>query len=898
MPVSFPLLDWDAAAIPATTAVLRNGLTVVAHRDSKTPIVAVLVAYHIGSRDEPTSKAGLAHLCEHLMFSSTRNFPENFFAPLERLGATSINAITREDYTAYFEAVPVEALDATLRLEADRMQAQAAELDQAGIDLQRAVVRNELLQRESGDYGQAPRLLAQHGYPPDHPYRHPPDGLVEDLENLTLADAYDWFRTYYGPANATLVIAGDIEPVEAIQRARAIFEEIPADSAASRELARLSVRRSKRHATISATAAASRLYVAWNVPKFGALEHAALDLSTEILAGGVASRLHKRLVAELRLAAEVGGELFARALGSQLAIWVTASPGTTLSALNTALLRELDRFRAQGPTAEEVNAGRARRYIRLIRGFERMCGPRGRAETLAIDAVMTGDANAHRRRFAGIASLRPREIRTVARQWLGDDALAIKMNAARSSTPAKPAQRAKVSRKLAAPESNSERTRAALASPRMRIVAIERHGSSLFEFRIITRGGFARDPAEKSGLAGVAMEVLTSAVSRNSESRLDAQLERLGAAVETHVRPDASVVAMSAPGSTLAASLKIYRSLVTTPKVSDALVERARESQLALIRREKKRPGDLALRILPGLVFGAGHPYAIPMTGSGTESGVMKVSKDDVREYFLRWHTTAPWTLIALGPLSAGEFEVRIGRTFAERTISKARSSDHRAIPLGKPEARIVVVDEPGRSQSAIFAAVAAEPRNSVQSDQLVVVDAFLGGLFTSRLNTNLRERRAWTYGAQTRLLAARGPRLWMASTFVPGAVTTAAMLEIEREFEALAASRPVTHDEFRRTVDCLVGRAPASRETNAMIATAIEDDLVCGLPYSHSQKLPERLRNLSADQMAKACASAIAGKSLAWLVVGDAGSFMKDLETAGLGSVEVVVESNVSALT
>src|SRR5947209_8354894 len=202
--------EWRAAQMPVTVTTFDNGLTVIAHRDPKAPIVAVHVAYHVGSRDEPHTKSGLAHLCEHLLFAGTARFTGNLFAHLERLGATSINAMSREDYTACFEAVPKEKLDAALEIEAARMGASSAAFGSLELERQREVVRNELLQREGDPFGIVNRLIAQNTYSRHHPYWHPADGLIEDLDNLSLADAADWFEKRYCPAHAVLVIAVDV----------------------------------------------------------------------------------------------------------------------------------------------------------------------------------------------------------------------------------------------------------------------------------------------------------------------------------------------------------------------------------------------------------------------------------------------------------------------------------------------------------------------------------------------------------------------------------------------------------------------------------------------------------------------------------------------------------------
>ncbi len=596
----------QGASIPAKVVVLDNGLTVAAHRDPKVPVVAVHVAYHVGSRDEARSKAGLAHLFEHLMFSGTASFPGNIFLYLEGLGATSINAVSREDYTAYFEVVPVEALDATLALEAGRMRGSLSGLlEVSEFDRQREVVRNELLQREAEPYGTVNRLIAQHVYARVHPYWHPADGLVEDLDNISMADAADWYGVHYGPANAILVIAGDVEPQAAIRLARRHFESIPPGSPLVRQVRSIAKLETK-HRLASEDGGAGRICIIWNVPEFGSPEHTGLELASEVLAGGVTSRLSRILIDEQRLASDVYGEVRARELGSQVVIWATTRPGVAGSALESGLRAELGRFCRLGPTAEEVNLGGFRRFAKLVREIERVSGPRSKSELLAIGWLLAGDASAHEKRLAQIVSIRPSEIRALARIWLHDDAaFVLEVGSSQSGRPLRRTQAQALSRLRPRAFQPIEVARRSRVEPqeRLAIIAISRQKSPLFEFRLIVDGGFCTDPPDKNGLAGVALAASTDGSVERGRVSVAARLEQLGAQIEGHVRLDASVVRLSALGFTLDASLKLLAGTILHPRIDDVTTQRAKESRQGLIAREKCRPLDLAMRILPELTY-------------------------------------------------------------------------------------------------------------------------------------------------------------------------------------------------------------------------------------------------------------------------------------------------------
>src|SRR5215210_6421138 len=212
-PAAVPEID-----IPYTKFTLKNGLTVLHHEDRKAPIVAVNVWYHVGSKNEPQGRSGFAHLFEHLMFNGSENYNQDYFKALERVGATDLNGTTNEDRTNYFQNVPKSALDMVLWLESDRMGHLVGSIDQAKLDEQRGVVQNEKRQGDNEPYAISEDLVTNAVWPASHPYAHTVIGSLEDLGAASLEDVKEWFRTYYGPANAVLVVAGDVNPEDIKQR--------------------------------------------------------------------------------------------------------------------------------------------------------------------------------------------------------------------------------------------------------------------------------------------------------------------------------------------------------------------------------------------------------------------------------------------------------------------------------------------------------------------------------------------------------------------------------------------------------------------------------------------------------------------------------------------------------
>ena len=342
------------AEIPFETFRLSNGLTVVVHEDHKAPIVAVNVWYHVGSKDEKRGKTGFAHLFEHLMFNGSENFNADYFKVLERLGATDLNGTTNNDRTNYFQNVPTSALDTVLWMESDRMGHFLGALDQAKLDEQRGVVQNEKRQGENQPYGLVDEIVTQNTYPAAHPYSWTVIGSMEDLNAASLEDVSEWFKTYYGPSNAVIVLAGDIDLKTAREKMEKYFGSIPpGPPLAKPDVNVAKMPGTKRH-TLQDRVPQARVYLVWNVPEAFSRESHQLDVVAAVLGRGKTSRLYKRLVYEDQIATDVSVYNASNEIGGQFWIQASAQPQGDLAKVERAIREELARYLDSGPTAEEV----------------------------------------------------------------------------------------------------------------------------------------------------------------------------------------------------------------------------------------------------------------------------------------------------------------------------------------------------------------------------------------------------------------------------------------------------------------------------------------------------------------------------------------------------------------
>src|SRR5438093_11229764 len=281
--------------IPYQRFVLKNGLTLLVHEDHKAPIVAVNIWYHVGSKNERPGRTGFAHLFEHLMFNGSEHFNDDYFQPFERIGATDQNGTTNEDRTNYFENVPTNALDVALWMESDRMGHLLGAIDTAKVNEQRGVVQNEKRQGENQPYGKVDNLMTEGTYPAGHPYSWTVIGSMEDLNAASVEDVKQWFRTYYGPNNAVIALAGDITPGAARQKVEQYFGDIAATPPIAKQDAWIARRTGSHREIMQDRVPQARIYKEWNIPEYGSADADYLDLVTDVLAAGKTARLYNGL---------------------------------------------------------------------------------------------------------------------------------------------------------------------------------------------------------------------------------------------------------------------------------------------------------------------------------------------------------------------------------------------------------------------------------------------------------------------------------------------------------------------------------------------------------------------------------------------------------------------------
>ncbi|HET9624213.1 MAG TPA: pitrilysin family protein [Kofleriaceae bacterium] len=900
--------------IPFEQFTLPNGLRVIVHTDRKAPIVAVNLWYHVGSKNEPRGRSGFAHLFEHLMFQESENHKGEYFEPFELVGATDQNGTTNSDRTNYFENVPTTALDTALWMESDRMGHLLGAINQAVLDEQRGVVQNEKRQNENQPYGRAYTLIREAMYPEDHPYHHTTIGSMADLNAAKLDDVKNWFRSWYGPNNAVLVLAGDIDVATAKDKVTRFFGDIAPTASLAKLAPRVVTTMAAKRMTVTDNVPQTRLYKVWHVPPYGSADSDYADVLSFILGRSQASRLAQRLTFKDKLADRVfiqhGDEEIAGTFGIVVDVKAGVEPATVEAALDD----EVKQMIARGPTADEVEQARTAIMAGVIRGAERIGGFGGKADTLAECQVFAGNAGCYREQLARIQKVTPAQLRAFAARWLSKNAFTLQVAPGERTpadepptvadlpptTVAPPAKGLKalatgVDRSTGVPIADKfpelrfpALTRATLSNG-LKVVLAERRGLPVVQMSMeFLHAGSASDQGVKSGTATMALAMLDEGAGAYDALAYAARKSVLGATIRTGAAPDLARVLLSAMSSRLDDSLALFADVILRPRLDPADFERVRGRQLSAIKQEKAQPIALGRRLLPTVLFPANHPYALP--SSGTEQGVAALSRDDLQRWLATWLRPDNATLIVVGDTSLAELTPKLEKAFAGWK-APAAALPAPALPAARPPAkpRVFLVDQPGAIQASLFVGQLVPSTLDPGALDFDLSNGVLGGDFSARINMNLREDKHWSYGASSGVRDQLGPRVWVAAAPVQIDKAAESAAEMRREIvDYVTGKAPAKPAELTRLQSVQTKTLPGAYETADTVLGTVSGLVLYHRPDDYPQQRASHVNALTLDALKRA-AAAVQPTALTWVIVGDLKKIEQPIRALNLGELKIL---------
>jgi zinc protease len=888
-PAAAASVDIPIPDIKYTKFTLANGLTVLVHEDHKAPIVAVNTWYHVGSKNEKPGKTGFAHLFEHLMFSGSDDFNHTYINAMEKVGATNLNGTTNNDRTNYFENVPTSMLDYALFAESDRMGHLLGVLDQKKLDLQRGVVQNEKRQGENQPYGVTEEIITENTYPVGHPYSWTVIGSMKDLDAASMSDVQEWFKTYYGPNNVTVVIAGDVTPEVAKEKVEKYYGDIPAGPPIAKQEVWIAKRTGTHRGWVQDRVPQARLYRIWNVPEFGSPEEAQLDLAAQVLGGGKTSRLYKRLVYKDQIATSATASNDTSEIGGQFDFTLTANPGEDLGKVEKAGDEELQSFLKNGPTAAELQLAKTQILGRYARIVERIGGFGGKSDLLARCQTFRGNPDCYKDYLKWVKAATPATVKKAADEWLSDGDYVLEVHP--YPTTFKTDAKLDRSKEPAAGDPMSLKLpplQKATLSNGLKVVLAERHTAPVVNFTLMVESGYSADPADATGTASFAQRMLEEGTPTRDSLKIGEELESLSANFNAGASLDYSLVSLNTLKSTMDPALDIYADLILHPAFPQKEFQRLQKERIAGIQREKVTPQPMALRVVPTLLYGKGHPYAVPFTGSGSEEAVKKMTREDLAKFHDTWFKPNNATLLVVGDTTLEEIKPKLGKLLASW---KPGDVPKRDVPhVGEPEKDVVyLIDRPGSGQSVIFGAQLAPPQNDPDAIALQLVNGIFGGKFSARINMNLREDKHWSYGVRAVLPAAKGQRPYISISAVQTDKTKESMVELVKEYKGIAGEKPITAEELKDEQSNTTLALPGNFETVQQLSGAYGNIIQYSLPEDYYNTFTQKALALTPESANEVAKKYILPDHLIWVVVGDMSKVEAGVRELNLGEVHKI---------
>ncbi len=896
---------------------LPNGLDVILSQKRGLPMVAVNLWYHVGPANEAAGRTGFAHLFEHMMFQSSLHVPEDsHFKLLESAGASDINGTTDYDRTNYFQTVPSNQLELALWLESDRMGYLLEKVTQASLSNQQDVVRNERRQSvENQPYGLADEAAVQLMFPKGHPYHGNVIGSHDDIQAVKLEDVHSFFRQYYAPNNASIAIVGDFDPAQAkalITKYFGTFKRGPAVPAVKADTPKLT---SERRQTVQSRVQLPRVTMVWITPPIYQPGDADADVAAQVLGGGRSSRLYKKLVYEKQIAQNVTAVQYSLILGSMFQIEVTARPGHTPEEIEKAIDEELAAFRTTAPTAEELERARNTIETNIIGGLERLGGFGGIADRLysynhylKTPGFLEQDIQRYRAvtpasvlAFAK-ANLAP-NTRGVVYAVPGTPAVdpasgTVKPTAQAPSTavPAPSGPRA------AGPSINADEpwrnqqpkpgpaqplqlttpTTATLPNG-LTLILSEKHEVPIVAASLVFRGGSDSNPADKPGLANFTAAMLDEGTATRNALAIADELARLGASLGTGSSMDSMTVSARSLAKNFPAALDLVADVTLRPSFPADEIERQRAQRVGQLVQQRDNPAALVGTVAMQAVYGTGHPYGFAEIG--TEASVKAMSRADMLAFWKERFVPNNAALVVAGDITMPEL-----RALAEKAFGAWERGSPSRSQLGAPSmtaARVVIVDKPGSPQTQMRVAGIGAERSSPDFRPLQVMNMALGGLFSSRINMNLREAHGYTYGASSQFTFRRAPGPFQVAAGIRTDVTAPAVAEVFKEILSMA-QKPMTADELQRAKDSMAYSLPGAFESSANAVGNFSNVFVYDLGLDYYSRYAAQVNAVTVDQAAAVARKYLVTEKMVVIAVGDRSKIEVPLRELGLGPVEI----------
>ena len=898
----------DTPTIAYEKYTLPNGLDVILSEDHRLPLVSVDLWYHVGPANEVAGRTGFAHLFEHMMFEGSKHVPARaHFRMLEAAGGTNLNGTTDFDRTNYFESLPANQLELGLWLESDRMGYLLDTLDEAKLANQQDVVRNERRQSDEGQpYGIVEEGMFHLLFPKTHPYYADVMGSHADIQAAKLEDVKNFFKLYYTPNNASLAIVGDFES----SATKALVEKYFGPLKRGADVPKVAVTTppitTARKAVIKDHVELPRVYMAWITSPYFTPGDAEADITAGILGGGTSSRLYKSLVYDKQIAQDVSASQRSLVLGSVFEIVATARPGHSAEQIQASIDDELLKLRTSGPDRRELERSQNTWETRLLTGLEVMGGFGGVADTLNLY-----NHYLHNPGYLGEDLARHRRVTVESVKQFADRQLASNARVVVYGVPGEPdlgpavptppppkvapgtgeeAVNTDAPWRAQAPRPGPDRpvtlpTATSFTLPNgLTVLLAPGTTMPVVSATLVVKTGGDANPLEKPGLASFMSAMLTQGTTTRTALQIADDTAQLGAALSAASSKDASGASVQSLWKNFPAALDLMADVVLHPTFPPAEMERQRASRQGDLVQAAADPATAAEAAAEAALYGPMHAYGF--IELGTSASVKAMTRDDLATFWRASFVPNNAALIVSGSIAKADLEPLVEHAFGGWQKGPVTGPAPGTMVMAS-DARVEVVDRPHSPQTQVMVAEIGVPRSAPDYPSDVVMNLILGGLFSSRINLNLREDHGYTYGAFSAFEFRKGAGPFVIESAVRTDATALAVAEILKEVTRMVET-PVTEAELAMGRDALVRSLPANFETSAGTAASVGELYTYDLGLDFYATFPAAVEAVTTTSVQAAARAHLHPQAMIVVAVGDRAAIEPGLRKLNLGAEEL----------
>ena len=895
---------------------LENGLDVVLHVDGSDPIVAVAVTYHVGSAREHPGKTGLAHLFEHLLFLDSENLGPGGIDVLNDKVGGSMNGSTSQDRTNYYHVVPRDALEKVLWAESDRMGYFINTVTDEVVEKEKQVVKNE--KRQSVDNrpgGHTYFVIDRNLYPPTHPYHWQIIGSLEDLEGATIEDVREFYDTWYGPNNATLVVTGDFDPPETKRWIEQYFGEIGSiPPPPTREVPDVDLVETRRLFHEDKLARVPTLTMSWpTVAKYHEDAYP-LEILAALLSEGKSSPLHSVIVDDEKLAPSVDAFTDEAELAGKFNIWIRGFEGVDLEGVHRSVETALERFEREGFSQSDLDRVKAGRETALYDGYNSISSILGKAFALAEYNIFAGSPAYLSEDIARILAVSSDEVMRVYERYIRDrpfvatsfvptgQADLVLADSVRAEIVEEPIVAGREAELVLPPARDFEKTPASFdrsveppfgPPPSLRVpevwtdtlangvavYGIEQNEVPVVRFTIRLRGGLLLDDPARTGVANLVAEMMTEGTAHRSAEELEEAIDALGSSIRVSAGRESLTIA----GSTLTRNYELTMALVEEillePRWDGDEFSRARQRVGNRLRRQSADPNAIATNAFNRLIYGPDHILSANVLG--TLESVESITIDDLRTYYDN-HVSPSVASIHIAGAITPEAAIATLSGLGERWASRDVAFPRYRAPDDPGRGRIFFVDVAGASQSVIRVGALALAETDSDFFPATVMNLRLGGAFVSRLNQVLREQKGYTYAVSSRFSGSARPGPFRVATRVRSNVTLESV-ELIRDILGEYAGG-FTEGDLEATRNYLIRSNARAFETLRAKIGMLEKINALGFRVDYVVERARIVREMTLDRVRELAERYVDPRRVVFLVVGDARTQLPRLAALGFG--------------